>query len=50
MHINIFTGAHKTPEYLAINPAGLVPAIDDGGFLLAEGAAILAYLADKQYV
>lgn len=36
----------KTPEYLAINPMGKVPAILHGGTIVTESAAICAYLAD----
>jgi glutathione S-transferase len=36
--------AHKAPEYLALNPYGRVPTIDDDGFVLYESAAILEYL------
>lgn len=36
----------KEPEYLAINPAGAVPAITDGDWALTQNAAILNYLAD----
>jgi glutathione S-transferase len=39
-------GARK-PEYLAINPNGRLPAIDDGGFILWESLAITLYLAKK---
>ena len=39
-------GARK-PEYLAINPNGRLPAIDDGGFTLWESLAITLYLAKK---
>lgn len=38
----------RTPEYLAINPRGKVPAIVDDGFALYESAAILEYL-DERY-
>jgi glutathione S-transferase len=38
----------KSPEYLALNPAGLVPTlIDDDGAAHQEGAAILLYLVDR---
>jgi glutathione S-transferase len=40
-------GELRAPEYLRVNPFGLVPAIDDSGFKLFESAAIVLYLADK---
>jgi glutathione S-transferase len=39
-------GARK-PDYLAINPNGRLPAIDDDGFILWESLAITLYLAKK---
>jgi glutathione S-transferase len=36
----------KSPEYLAINPMGKVPAITHRGIVVTEAAAICAYLAD----
>ena len=36
----------KTPEYLAINPMGKVPAIQHGQTVITETAAICAYLAE----
>ena len=44
---DINTGAQKTPEYLAINPMGKVPALKDGDVTLAEQAAICAYVAER---
>jgi glutathione S-transferase len=44
---DISTGAQKTPEYLAINPMGKVPALRDGDATMAEAAAICAYVAER---
>jgi glutathione S-transferase len=40
-------GVVDTPEYRAMNPMGLVPTIDDDGFVLWESHSIVRYLADK---
>jgi glutathione S-transferase len=40
-------GDLRGPEYLSVNPFGLVPAIDDDGFKLFESGAIVRYLAEK---
>jgi len=37
----------KAPAYLAINPAGSVPTIVDGSFVLTQNAAIMGYIADS---
>lgn len=36
----------KSPDYLAINPMGKVPALEHRGVVVTETAAICAYLAD----
>jgi glutathione S-transferase len=48
-HVPIEIGAAgaRKPDYLAINPNGRLPAIDDGGFTLWESLAITLYLAKK---
>ena len=38
---------NRTPEYLAMNPRGLVPLMRDGDFILSESLAIVAYLDSK---
>ncbi len=40
-------GGNREPEYLAMNPNGLVPTISDVGFVLWESNAIVRYLAAK---
>jgi glutathione S-transferase len=42
-----FAEGSKKPDYLAINPNGRIPAIDDDGFMLFESLAINMYLAKK---
>jgi glutathione S-transferase len=47
LHVLRFDKAeHKTPEYLAINPMGKVPAIKHGDVVVTEYPAICCYLAD----
>ena len=45
-HVDYFSGAHKKPEFLEINPNGAVPAVVDGDLALSESNAILQYAAD----
>ena len=40
------TDAHKSPDYLRINPAGRIPTLIDGDLVLFETSAICLHLAD----
>ncbi|MGC0151534.1 maleylacetoacetate isomerase [Chromobacterium vaccinii] len=46
--VNLLKGEQKSAEYLAINPHGLVPLLDDGGIRIAQSLAICEYL-DEAY-
>lgn len=46
--VDLLAGAHKQPEFLALNPFGQVPVLVDGNTTLADAQAILVYLA-RQY-
>lgn len=45
--VDLPNGAHKQPPFLALNPAGQVPVIEDGEDVIADSNAILVYLARK---
>ena len=45
--VRLSSKQRQSPEYLAINPAGAVPAFEDDGWVLTQNAAILNYLADR---
>jgi len=45
--VNLPAGEHRSPEFLALNPAGKVPVLVDGDSVIPESAAIVLYLAEK---
>lgn len=45
--VNLGAGAHKTPEFLQLNPFGQVPVLQDGHLTLSDSNAILVYLATR---
>ncbi len=45
--IDITKGEQKKPEYLAINPYGKVPALQDDGTTVYESTIIMEYLNEK---
>ena len=40
-------GEHRQPAYLGLNPAGLVPALEDQGQVLTQSLAIIEYLEES---
>ncbi|MEO1337852.1 MAG: glutathione S-transferase family protein [Myxococcota bacterium] len=45
--VDLLSAAHKKPDFLAMNPLGQVPVLDDGGTVVRDSTAILVYLARK---
>ncbi len=41
------SGAHRTPDYLALNPLGQVPTLVDDAVVITDSTAALIYLAKK---
>jgi len=46
VEINLLDGEQRGPEYLAINPQGLVPSLEEGGRIFGQSLAILEYLEE----
>jgi len=46
IRVDLARGEHKRPEFLALNPNGKVPVLQDGTRTLWESNAIMCYLAD----
>jgi len=47
VEVDLRSGAQKAPEFLALNPFGQVPVLDDDGTIVSDSNAILVYLATK---
>jgi glutathione S-transferase len=43
--VDLASKEHKTPRFLALNPLGQVPVLEDGNLVLGDSNAILVYLA-----
>ena len=46
--VNLLDEEHKTPEHLARNPQGLVPAIEIDGQMMTQSLAIIEYLNETR--
>lgn len=47
VHVDMMKGAHKQPEFLAMNVFGQVPVLQDGELTLSDSNAMLVYLGEK---
>ena len=44
--VDLRPGAHRQPDYLALNPQGLIPALEDGGAVISQSLAVIEYLEE----
>ena len=44
--VNLITGEHRKPDFLALNPIGQVPVLQEDGRTIFDSHAILLYLAE----
>ena len=47
IHHALPRGAHRAEAYLALNPQGLVPALETGDGVVAQSTAIIEYLEER---
>ncbi|ENN85367.1 putative glutathione S-transferase protein [Rhizobium freirei PRF 81] len=45
--VDLVVKAHKQPDFLALNPFGQLPVLDDEGTIVSDSNAILVYIAKK---
>merc|ERR1712209_287065 len=45
--VDLMTGDHMKPEFLAMNPMHNIPTVKDGDFIMNESRAVAAYLVNK---
>jgi len=45
--VDLLAGVEKDAEFLAVNPAGFIPAIQDGNVTMVESIAIMEYLMGR---
>lgn len=44
--VDLRPGAHRQADYLAVNPQGLIPALEDGGAVVSQSLAVIEYLEE----
>ncbi|ARC94315.1 glutathione S-transferase [Vibrio coralliilyticus] len=49
-YLDLFSGEHKQPEYVSLNPNAMVPTLVDGDVSLWESNAIIQYLAENSRI
>ncbi|KAK4278938.1 hypothetical protein QN277_016710 [Acacia crassicarpa] len=47
VNVDVSKGEHRQPEFLKLQPFGVVPVIQDGDYTLYESRAIMRYYAEK---
>ncbi len=47
INVDLAAGEQRRPAFLALNPSGQVPVIEDGDVVISDANAILVYLARK---
>ncbi|KAI5073615.1 hypothetical protein GOP47_0011628 [Adiantum capillus-veneris] len=45
--VDLFSGAHKKPDFLALQPFGVIPVLQDENLTIFESRAIARYIANK---
>ncbi len=46
VEVDLLRGVEHYPEFLAVNPAGFIPALQDGAVTMVESIAIMQYLME----
>lgn len=41
-------GEHRKPDFLELNPQGLIPVLEDGGVVISQSLAIIEYLEETR--
>jgi glutathione S-transferase len=45
--VDVYSSPERSSEFLALNPFGQIPVLEDDGLVIAESLAILEYLEEK---